>query len=68
MVKVNDRDMEWKEGMTVESAIRFLEYPEYNYPILVVTLNGQHVQNDMFSKTLITDGDVIKAMQPLAGG
>ena len=30
--------------MTVEDAIVFAEYPEYNYPILVVTLNGVHVK------------------------
>jgi len=46
----------------------FAEYPEYNYPILVVTLNGVHVKNDQFKTTPIKDGDVLKIMQPLAGG
>ena len=52
----------------MEDAIRFAEYPEYNYPILVVTLNGVHVKNDTFNTTPISDGDVIKIMQPLDGG
>ncbi|NLO25377.1 MAG: MoaD/ThiS family protein, partial [Clostridiales bacterium] len=64
MLKVNDREMKWQQGMTVEDAIRFAEYPEYNYPILVVTLNGVHVKNDTFNTTPISDGDVIKIMQP----
>jgi thiamine biosynthesis protein ThiS len=68
MVKVNEKEMDWQEGMTVEDAIRFLDYPEYNYPILVVTLNGVHVKYDAFKTTPINDGDVLKIMQPLAGG
>ena len=68
MVNVNGKEMKWEHGMTVEDAIRFVEYPEYNYPILVVTLNGKHIQNDMFNTTPIKDGDVLKIMQPLAGG
>ncbi len=68
MVKVNDKDMKWQEGMTVEDAIKFVEYPKYNYPILVVTQNGEHIQNDMFDKTPVAEGDVIKILQPLAGG
>ena len=68
MVSVNGKEMEWEEGMTVEDAIIFAEYPEYNYQILVVTLNGVHVKNDQFKTTSIKDGDVLKIMQPLAGG
>ncbi|MDD2573127.1 MAG: MoaD/ThiS family protein [Bacillota bacterium] len=68
MVKVNDREMKWQKGITVEDAIRFAEYPEYNYPILVVNLNGVHIKNDKFKKTPIKDGDILKIMQPLAGG
>lgn len=68
MVSVNGKEMKWEEGMTVEDAIVFAEYPEYNYPILVVTLNGVHVKNDQFKTTPIKDGDVLKIIQPLAGG
>lgn len=68
MVKVNGEKMGWHGGMTVEDAIKFADYPEYNYPILVVTVNGEHVKNDMFKNTPIADGDEIKIMQPLAGG
>lgn len=68
MVSVNGKEMKWEEGMTVKDAIEFVEYPEYNYPILVVTLNGAHVKNDAFKTTPIKDGDVLKIMQPLAGG
>ena len=51
MVSVNGKEMEWEEGMTVEDAIIFAEYPEYNYQILVVTLTGVHVKNDLFKTT-----------------
>jgi thiamine biosynthesis protein ThiS len=68
MVKVNGKEMTWQQGLTVEDAIRFVEYPEYNYPILVVMLNGVHVKNDKFKTTPINGGDELKIMQPLAGG
>lgn len=68
MVKINNKEMNWRKGMTVEDAIEFMGYPEYNYPILVVTLNGVHIKNDAFKTTHIDDGDVLKIMQPLDGG
>lgn len=68
MIRVNGKNMEWQEGMTVVDAIGFAEYPEYNYPILVVSVNGKHIKNNVFESTPIADGDEIKIMQPLAGG
>lgn len=68
MIKVNDAEMEWKEGMTVKSLLETMEYTEYHFPVLVVSLNGNHVSQDAFDETPIADGDEIKVFLPLAGG
>ncbi len=68
MVKVNRKDMEWKEGMVITDAIRFAKHPEYNDPILVVTLNDVHIKYEQFKTTLINKGDIIDILQPLDGG
>lgn len=68
MVTVNNKEMEWREGLTIEDAILFGEYVEYNFPILVVSQNGLRVKSEDFKTTSVNDGDVIKILQPLDGG
>ena len=68
MVTVNNKEMEWKEGLKVSDAILFGEYVEYNFPILVVSQNGLRVKSEVFKTTPVNDGDVIKIMQPLDEG
>lgn len=68
MVTVNNKEMEYKEGLTIEDAILFGEYVEYNFPILVVSQNGARIKSNAFKTTLVNDGDVIKVLQPLDGG
>ncbi|MBA1333942.1 MAG: hypothetical protein HPY66_0335 [Firmicutes bacterium] len=68
MIKVNDDVLDWKDGMTVVDLLNLMEYPEYNFPIMVVSINGKHIPNDKYAETLISKGDEVKVMQPLAGG
>jgi thiamine biosynthesis protein ThiS len=68
MVTVNDKEMNWKEGMTVEDAVVFAEYHEYYFPILIVSKNGVHVKFENFKTTPLDDGDDIRIMQSLDGG
>lgn len=68
MIKVNDVVMDWNEGMTIVDLLNRMEYPEYNFPIMVVSVNGKHIPNDKYPETLISEGDEIKVLQPLAGG
>lgn len=68
MIRVNDTEMEWKKGMTVKNLLESLEYTDYHFPVLVLTVNGKHIPCDMFEKTPIEDGDEIKFFLPLGGG
>ncbi|MEW6622488.1 MAG: sulfur carrier protein ThiS [Bacillota bacterium] len=65
MIKVNNRDMEWFEGMTVQA---LLDKCKYTYPSLVVSINGKVVLKEKYPSTMINDGDDVKVIHMMAGG
>jgi len=65
MIKVNSRDLEWQEGLTVQ---RLLELKEYTYVKIFVKINGRIVEKEDYETTLIQDGDDVKVIHLLAGG
>ena len=68
MITVNDKEMNWKEGMTVEDVVVFVEYHEYYFPILIVSKNDVHVKFENFKTIPLNDIDDIRIMQSLDGG
>jgi len=68
MIKVNGKEVEWHEGMTIKSIVNILEYAEWYHPILIVSLNGKHVPFKKFYETPVADGDEITVFLSLAGG
>lgn len=65
MIKVNNRDYEWRNGMTVQDILDDLNY---TYPVLVVMVRGEHVDKSMYSTTIIFDGDDVTILHPVCGG
>lgn len=65
LIKVNNRDHEWKKGMTVQDV---LEELNYTYPVLVVMVRGEHIDKSMYPNTIIYDGDEVKILHPICGG
>ncbi len=65
MIKVNSRDFEWQEGMTVQ---RLLELKEYTYVKIFVKINGAIIEKEDYATTMIQDGDDVKVIHLLAGG
>lgn len=65
MIKVNSRDFEWQEGLTVQ---RLLELKEYTYVKIFVKINGIIIEKEDYATTLIKDGDDVKVIHLLAGG
>ena len=65
MIKVNSRDFEWQEGLTVQ---RLLALKEYTYVKIFVKINGAIVEKENYETTLIHDGDDVKVIHLLAGG
>ncbi len=65
MIKVNNRDYQWEEGLTVE---KLLQQKNYTYPKLIVKINNKLIQPEEYASTAIHDGDDVKAIHLLAGG
>ncbi|MDF2520260.1 MAG: thiamine biosynthesis protein ThiS [Clostridia bacterium] len=65
MIKLNNRDYEWEEGLTVR---RLLQKETFTYPRLIVKINNVLVPDEEFESTVIRDGDDVKVIHLLAGG
>ncbi len=65
MITVNGQEVEWEEGMNVT---RLLEKMGYNFPMLVIKVNGEVVKKDQWDDFLIPDGAEVKAIHLFGGG
>ncbi|MBB6216554.1 sulfur carrier protein [Anaerosolibacter carboniphilus] len=65
MIKVNGRDFEWEDGLTVE---KLLEKKRYTYPKIIVRINEKLILKEQYRSTSIYDGDDVKVIHLLAGG
>ncbi len=65
LITVNNRPVEWEEGMTVA---RLLEKMNYTWRMLVVKINGQLVKRKEYSRTKIPAGADVKVLHLVAGG
>lgn len=65
MIKLNNRDCEWQEGLTVEELLRS---KNYTYPRIVVSVNAEVVPEENYAATIIHDGDHVEAIHLMAGG
>ena len=65
MITVNNREHPFTPGMTVAS---LLKEKGYVFPMLVVKLNGEVVEDKDFAVTAVNDGDDVLAIHVFAGG
>lgn len=65
MIKVNGRDFEWEEGLTVE---KLLEKKRYTFHRIIVKINGEIIPKEKYATTEIKDGDDVKAIHIFGGG
>lgn len=65
MIKVKDREISWREGMTVADLIRDLNDP---YSYAVVSVDGKTVTRPNFEKTLVPDNAEVRLIPMIAGG
>lgn len=65
MIKLNNRDFEWQEGLTVQG---LLVKKSYTYPKLIIKINNVLVSSEEYASTVIRDGDDVKVIHLLAGG
>lgn len=65
MIKLNNRDCDWREGLTVKE---LLMSKNYTYPRIVVVVNAVIVPEEDYASTIIHDGDNVEAIHLMAGG
>lgn len=65
MIKLNNRDFEWEEGLTVQG---LLNKKSYTYPKLIIKINHVLILSEEYASTFIRDGDDVKVIHLLAGG
>lgn len=65
MISLNNKKVEWQEGMTVE---KLLQINNYSYPRIIVTINNNVIPAEEYSSAHINDGDNVKIIHLMAGG
>ena len=65
MIKVNNNEILWEKGLTVEKLLR-----ENNFllHLSIVKINGVHINKRSFNTQIINDNDDIKIVHLVAGG
>ncbi len=65
MIKVNNRDSEWYEGMTVRS---LLNDKKYTFRMIIVKINGKVIKKDQYDTHLINNADNVLVIHMISGG
>ncbi|QNO14029.1 sulfur carrier protein ThiS [Alkalicella caledoniensis] len=65
MIKVNGRDFQWEEGLTVKG---LLEKKKYTFPKIYVRINDELIPQEEYATVEIKDGDDVKVIHMMAGG
>jgi len=65
IIKLNNRDFPWEEGLTVE---KIIEKKSFTFPKIIVKVNGKHIEKEDYATTIINDGDNVQIIHLLAGG
>jgi thiamine biosynthesis protein ThiS len=66
MIRVNNKfDIEWKEGMTVNSILEILKF---TFPMIIVSVNGKVVLRSEYDTAKIEDNAEVKVIHLVAGG
>lgn len=65
MIKVNFKDTQWREGLTVQD---ILDSHGYTFKMLSVWVNDTPCTADAFKTTLIPDGADVQVIHMISGG
>ena len=65
MIKVNGKDFEWEEQLTVE---KLLDKKGFTYPKIIVKINGEVVTREEYCTKTIMDEEDVQVIHLLAGG
>jgi thiamine biosynthesis protein ThiS len=64
-ITVNQEELPWHEGMTVQDV---LDARKFVFPMLVVKVNGRLVRKPDYATTTVQPGDEIQVLHMISGG
>jgi len=64
-ITVNGRKVECRQG---ESVNRLLKRMRYNFPLVIVKVNGTIVRREDHIRTKVEDGDIVEVIHLTSGG
>jgi thiamine biosynthesis protein ThiS len=65
MIEVDEKKMQWSEGMTIATLLEQVEDAKF---CSVVRLNGRLVSSPKFAGTLVADDSILQLLPLVAGG
>lgn len=65
MIRLNNSNYEYKEGMTITT---LMEEKGYDFFNIVVKINGVAIEEDKWENTPINEGDDVLILHMFAGG
>jgi len=65
VIRIRDRMIPWRKGMTVADLLRELDDP---YPYAVVIIDGRTVTRPNFENTPVPDDSEVRLIPMVAGG
>ena len=65
MIRINEKEIEWREGMTVTDAMNDVDI---TFPLVVVSVNDQIIPKREQGNYELSDGDEIKVLHLASGG
>jgi thiamine biosynthesis protein ThiS len=65
MIQVNDKEMAWEEGMTVQDV---LDRRKYTFPQIIVKVNDDLVRREAYASYPIPDGADVRVIHLISGG
>jgi sulfur carrier protein len=64
-IEVNTRTMDWVENETVQA---LLDRMEYNFPLIIVKVDGSLVPKEEYPVHIIKDGSIVEVVHLISGG
>jgi len=64
-IEVNTRTIDWVENETVQA---LLDRMNYNFPLIIVKIDGTLIPKDEYSNSLIPDGSKVEMVHLISGG
>jgi len=65
MIRVNDKKIPWREGMTVSDVLEALNDP---YPYMAARINGRLITRPNFTYYVVPDHSEVHLMPLITGG